>query len=53
MMTFKANGTSFKFMVISQAAVTSAADKSTSSAPNQWFHGLSSGGWRNPVVAMA
>ena len=35
MMKFKANGTSFKFMVISQAAVTSAADKATSSAPNQ------------------
>ena len=35
MMKFKANGTSFKFMVISQAAATSAADKPTSSAPNQ------------------
>jgi hypothetical protein len=31
MMKFKANGTSFKFMVVSQAAVSSAA----SSAPNQ------------------
>jgi hypothetical protein len=35
MMKFKANGTSFKFLVISQAAVSSAADKPALSAPNQ------------------
>ena len=35
MMKLKANGTSFKFMVISQAAASSAADKPASSAPNQ------------------
>jgi hypothetical protein len=35
MMKFKANGTSFKFMVISQAAVTSGVDKPTSPTPNQ------------------
>ena len=35
MMKFKANGTSFKFLVVSQAAVSSAGDKPASSAPNQ------------------
>jgi len=35
MMKFKANGTSFKFMVISQAAVSSAVAKPASFAPNQ------------------
>ena len=35
MMKLKADGNSFKFMVISQAAVSSAADKPASSAPNQ------------------
>lgn len=35
MMKLKADGTSFKFVVISQAAVSSAADKPTSSVPNQ------------------
>lgn len=35
MMKFKANGTSFKFMVVSQAAVSSATAKPASSAPNQ------------------
>jgi|SRR5215470_1918729 len=35
MMKFKANGTSFKFMVISQAAVSSAVDKTAPSASNQ------------------
>jgi hypothetical protein len=34
MMKFKANGTSFKFMVVSQAAVSSATN-ATSSTPNQ------------------
>ena len=34
-MKFKANGTAFKFMVISQAAVSSAAANPASSAPNQ------------------
>ena len=35
MMKFEANGTSFKFMVISQAAVTSAVDKPASPASNR------------------
>lgn len=35
MMKFKANGTSFKLMVISQAAVNSADGRPTASAPNQ------------------
>ena len=35
MMKLKADGNSFKFMIISQAAVSSAADKPASSAPNQ------------------
>jgi hypothetical protein len=35
MMKFKAKGTSFKFMVISQAAVSPAADKPAPSASNQ------------------
>ena len=35
MMNFKANGTSFKFMVISQAAVSSADAKPGSSTPNK------------------
>jgi hypothetical protein len=35
MMKFKAGGTSFKFMVISQAAVSSAAAQPSSSSPNQ------------------
>ena len=35
MMKFKTNGTSFKFMVISQAAVSSAVDKPASPAPSQ------------------
>ena len=35
MMKFKANGTSFTFMVISQAAVSSATDKPVPSASNQ------------------
>ena len=35
MMKFKANETSFKFMVISQAAAGSGTDKPASSAPNQ------------------
>src|SRR5262245_34313319 len=35
MMKFKVNGTSFKFMVVSQAAVSSAAAKPSSSSPNQ------------------
>jgi hypothetical protein len=35
MMKFKANGRSFKFMVVSQAAASSATDKAASSSPNQ------------------
>lgn len=35
MMKFEANGRSFKFMVISQAAVTSAVDKPASPASNR------------------
>jgi hypothetical protein len=35
MMKFKANGTSFKFMVISQATVSSATAQPSSSSPNQ------------------
>lgn len=35
MIKFKANGTSFKFMVVSQAAASSADAKPASSTPNQ------------------
>lgn len=35
MMKFEANGRSFKFMVVSQAAVTSAVDKPASPASNR------------------
>lgn len=35
MMKFEANGTSFKFLVVSQAAVTSAVDKPASPASNR------------------